>query len=113
MLGQICALTQRRNKWQGHNLHHALLISLPQNQAVKTATIKLRYHFSPGLIPAISHLKVSLNGTLFATLAVTTAAANDASIQAVRDKGIRWLIELQRRIQSEPRIGSEKIHGSH
>jgi len=31
----------------------------------------IRYHFSPGLIPSLSHLKVSLNGTLFATLAVT------------------------------------------
>ena len=40
----------------------------------KTATMHLKYHFSPGLIPALSHLKVSLNGSLFATLAVTNAA---------------------------------------
>ena len=32
------------------------------NELVKTATMKLRYHFSPGLLPAMSHLKVSLNG---------------------------------------------------
>ena len=44
---------------------------LPQNQIVKTATMHLRYHFSPGLIPSLSHLNVSVNGTLFATLPVT------------------------------------------
>ena len=49
--------------------------SLPQNQVVKTATMRLRYHFSPGLIPSLSHLKVSLNGTLFATLPVTMEPA--------------------------------------
>jgi cellulose synthase (UDP-forming) len=46
--------------------------SLPRTQLVKTATIHLRYHASPGLIPSLSHLKASLNGTLFATLPVTT-----------------------------------------
>ena len=46
--------------------------SLPQTEVVKTATMHLKYHFSPGLIPALSHLKVSLNGSLFATLAVTS-----------------------------------------
>ena len=46
---------------------------LPQTQVVKTATMHLRYHFSPGLLPELSHLKVSLNGTLFATLPVTNA----------------------------------------
>jgi cellulose synthase (UDP-forming) len=35
----------------------------------------IRYHFSPGLLPDISHIKVSLNGTLFATLPVTTRPA--------------------------------------
>ena len=49
--------------------------SLPQNQVVKTATMRLRYHFSPGLIPSLSHLKVGLNGTLFATLPVTMEPA--------------------------------------
>ena len=45
--------------------------SLPHTEIVKTATMHLKYHFSPGLLPALSHLKVSLNGTLFATLPVT------------------------------------------
>jgi cellulose synthase (UDP-forming) len=55
---------------RGTDAYHTVHFSLPQTQVVKTATMKLRYHFSPGLIPSLSHLKVSLNGTLFATLAV-------------------------------------------
>jgi cellulose synthase (UDP-forming) len=50
--------------------------SLPQTQVVKTATMRLRYHFSPGLLPSLSHLKVSLNGTLLATLPVTMPAVD-------------------------------------
>ena len=57
---------------RGVDAYHSVYFSIPQTQVVKTATMKLRYHFSPGLIPALSHLKVSLNGTLFATLAVNT-----------------------------------------
>jgi cellulose synthase (UDP-forming) len=56
---------------RGVDSYHSVYFSVPQNQNVKTATMKLYYHFSPGLIPMLSHLKVSLNGTLFATLAVT------------------------------------------
>jgi cellulose synthase (UDP-forming) len=55
---------------RGVDAYHTVHFSLPQTQVVKTATMKLRYHFSPGLIPSLSHLKVSLNGTLVATLAV-------------------------------------------
>jgi cellulose synthase (UDP-forming) len=55
---------------RGTDASNTVHFSLPQTQIVKTATMKLRYHFSPGLLPALSHLKVSLNGTLFATLAV-------------------------------------------
>ena len=56
----------------GVDAYNTVRFSLPQTQVVKTATLHLRYHFSPGLIPSLSHLKVSLNGTLFATLPVTT-----------------------------------------
>jgi cellulose synthase (UDP-forming) len=56
---------------RGVDAYHTVYFSLPQTQIVKTATMKLQYHFSPGLIPSLSHLKVSLNGTLFATLPVT------------------------------------------
>ena len=56
---------------RGVDAYHTVYFSLPQTQIVKSATMKLQYHFSPGLIPSLSHLKVSLNGTLFATLPVT------------------------------------------
>ena len=57
---------------RGVDAYHSVYFAVPQTQVVKTATLKLRYHFSPGLLPALSHLKVSVNGTLFATLPVTT-----------------------------------------
>ncbi len=56
---------------RGVDAYHSVYFSVPQNQVVKTATMKLRYHFSPGLLPAVSHLNVSVNGTLVATLPVT------------------------------------------
>ena len=56
---------------RGVDAFHTVNFSIPQTQVVKTAKVHLRYHFSPALIPALSHLKVSLNGTLVATLPVT------------------------------------------
>ena len=56
---------------RGVDAYHSIFFSVPQTEVTKTATMHLRYHFSPGLIPELSHLKVSLNGTLFATLPVT------------------------------------------
>jgi cellulose synthase (UDP-forming) len=55
---------------RGVDAYHSVFFSIPQTQVVKTATMHLKYHFSPGLLPDISHLKVSVNGTLFATLPV-------------------------------------------
>ncbi len=60
---------------RGVDAYHSVFFSVPQTQVVKTATMHIRYHFSPGLLPDISHLKVSLNGTLFATLPVTARPA--------------------------------------
>jgi len=57
---------------RGVDTYHSVYFSIPQTQNVTTATMKLYYHFSPGLLPMISHLKVSVNGTLFATLPVQT-----------------------------------------
>ena len=57
---------------RGVDAYHSIYFSVPQTQVVKTATMHIRYHFSPGLLPDLSHLKVSLNGTLFATLPVNT-----------------------------------------
>jgi cellulose synthase (UDP-forming) len=56
---------------RGLDAFDTVRFSLPRNQVVKTATMQLRYHFSPGLLPSLSQLKVALNGTLFATLPVT------------------------------------------
>jgi len=55
---------------RGVDSYHSVYFTVPQTQLVKTATMQLKFHFSPGLLPAISHLKVSLNGTLFADLPV-------------------------------------------
>ena len=60
---------------RGVDSYHSVFFSVPQTEVVKTAVMHIRYHFSPGLLPDISHLKVSLNGTLFATLPVTTRPA--------------------------------------
>ncbi len=56
---------------RGVDAFHTVNFSVPQTQVVKSARLHLRYHFSPALIPALSHLKVSLNGTLVETLPVT------------------------------------------
>ncbi len=68
---------------RGVDAYHSVFFSVPQTQVVKSATMHIRYHFSPGLIPSLSHLKVSLNGTLFATLAVTQQPAPGA-VQAAQ-----------------------------
>jgi cellulose synthase (UDP-forming) len=60
---------------RGVDSYHSIYFSLPRTQVARTATMHLRYHFSPGLLPEISHLMVSLNGTLFATLPVTQRPA--------------------------------------
>ena len=47
---------------------HYIYFTLPQTHVVRTATIHVHYAFSPSLIPQLSHLKLILNGTLFATI---------------------------------------------
>jgi len=59
---------------RGVDATHTVYFSVPRNQMVKSATMKLRYQFSPGLLQGLSHLNVSLNGTLVATLAVPPAS---------------------------------------
>jgi cellulose synthase (UDP-forming) len=60
---------------RGVDAYHSVFFSVPKTEVVKNAVMHIRYHFSPGLLPDISHLKVMLNGTLFATLPVTTHPA--------------------------------------
>jgi cellulose synthase (UDP-forming) len=64
---------------RGVDGYASVYFSLPQTEIVKTATMHLKYHFSPGLIPELSHLKVSLNGTLFATIPVTSKPTLDTT----------------------------------
>jgi len=56
---------------RGVDAFHTVNFSIPQTQVVKTARVHLRYHFSPALIPSLSHLKIMLNGAMVATLPVT------------------------------------------
>ncbi len=50
---------------------HNIYFTLPETHVVKTAKIHVYYAFSPSLLPQLSHLKLILNGTLFATIQPT------------------------------------------
>jgi len=60
-----------------HNIDstHNIYFTLPQTHVVRAARIHVYYAFSPGLLPQLSHLKLSLNGTLFATLQPSPGAS--------------------------------------
>ncbi len=66
----------------GTDAYNTLYFAIPQNEVVKQASMHLYYHFSPSLIPAQSHLKVTLNGTTFATLPVPQTPNNGAAIES-------------------------------
>ncbi len=55
---------------RGADATHTVVFSLPRNQIVKTAAMRLRYRLSPGLLPTVSQIKVSLNGTDIAAIPV-------------------------------------------
>jgi cellulose synthase (UDP-forming) len=48
-----------------------IYFTLPDTHVVRSAKIHVFYAFSPGLLPQISHIKLLLNGSLFATLQPT------------------------------------------
>ncbi len=50
---------------------HSIFFTLPETHVVGTAKIHVYYSFSPSLIPQLSHLKLIMNGTLFATIQPT------------------------------------------
>ncbi len=54
----------------GIDSQHSIFFTLPQTHVVKSARIHVYYSFSPSLLPALSHIQLMLNGTLFATLPV-------------------------------------------
>ncbi len=50
---------------------HSIYFTLPETHVVGAAKIHVHYAFSPSLIPQLSHLKLIMNGTLFATIEPT------------------------------------------
>ena len=54
-----------------HRQQHNIYFTLPETHVVGTAKIHIYYAFSPSLIPQLSHLKLIMNGTLFATIQPT------------------------------------------
>ena len=50
---------------------HTVYFTLPQTHVPRSAKMHISYAFSPGLIPEISHLRLMMNGTLFATVEPT------------------------------------------
>jgi cellulose synthase (UDP-forming) len=55
----------------GIDSRHEIYFTLPQTHVVRTAKIHIFYAFSPSLLPQLSHLKLLMNGTLFATVQPT------------------------------------------
>jgi len=53
---------------RGTDGRHEVYFTLPQTHVVRSAKIHLSYAFSPSLLPQLSHIKLMMNGTLFATV---------------------------------------------
>jgi len=53
---------------------HNIYFTLPETHVVRSAKIHIYYAFSPSLLPQLSHLKLIMNGTLFATVQPTPGA---------------------------------------
>jgi cellulose synthase (UDP-forming) len=62
-----------------------IYFALPQEHVIRTATIHLNYAFSPALIPQLSQLKFSLNGTLIAI--IQPSAGQSAGPQSQANSG--------------------------
>ena len=50
---------------------HNIYFTLPETHVVRSAKIHIYYAFSPSLLPQLSHIKLIMNGTLFATVQPT------------------------------------------
>jgi cellulose synthase (UDP-forming) len=60
---------------------HDIYFTLPQTHVVRSAKIHIYYTFSPSLLPQLSHLKLIMNGTLFATIEPTPNQSGGSSSQ--------------------------------
>jgi len=52
----------------GIDSRHEVFFTLPLTHVVRTAKLHVYYAFSPSLLPQFSHIKLMMNGTLFATV---------------------------------------------
>lgn len=65
----------------GVDSSHTVYFTLPQTHVPRTAKIHVSYAFSPSLLPELSHIKLLLNGTLFATVQPTPNSSGGTSTQ--------------------------------
>lgn len=94
---------------RGADAFRTVAFSLPQTEIVKSAKMHLRYHFSPALMPALSHLKVSLNGTLVSTLAVTAAATSEAAAQVATAQENSALLQADLDLPAEMLVHNNEL----
>jgi cellulose synthase (UDP-forming) len=60
---------------RGTDSRRQIYFTLPQTHVVRSAKVHIDYAFSPSLLPQLSQLKLTMNGTLFATLQPTPGQA--------------------------------------
>jgi cellulose synthase (UDP-forming) len=65
----------------GIDSSHTVYFTLPQTHVVRSAKIHIYYVFSPSLLPQLSHIKLIMNGTLFATVQPTPGQLGGSSSQ--------------------------------
>jgi cellulose synthase (UDP-forming) len=65
----------------GIDSNHSIYFTLPQTHVPRSAKIHVSYAFSPSLLPALSHIKLMMNGTLFATIQPTPNGSGGTSTQ--------------------------------
>jgi cellulose synthase (UDP-forming) len=65
----------------GIDSSHNIYFTLPQTHVARTAKIHIYYAFSPSLLPQLSHIKLIMNGTLFATIQPTPGQVGGSSSQ--------------------------------
>ena len=63
----------------GIDSSHSIYFTLPQTHVARAAKVHIYYAFSPSLLPQLSHLKLILNGTLFATIQPTAGQVGGSS----------------------------------
>lgn len=61
---------------RGVSSERTLQFVLPQTAVASQGVLRVRYFASPALLPALSHINVLLNGTLFASLPVSASTAS-------------------------------------